>query len=60
MGVQSSKLMLENNLEMKKDRTPSRQNGEAINEVNDSSSVPKNHTGTSLTGIEVAWSEDDC
>jgi hypothetical protein len=59
MGVLSSKLMLENNLEMKNDSTPSRQNGEAINGVNDSSSMSKNHARTSLTGIEVAWSEDD-
>jgi len=29
--------MLENNLEMKKDSTPTRQNGEEINRVNDSS-----------------------
>jgi hypothetical protein len=31
-------------LEMKNDSTPTRQNGEAINGVNDSSSVSKNHT----------------
>ena len=58
-GVLSVKLILHNDLEMKPDNTPNRQNGEAINGVNDSSSVIKNHVRTRLTGIEVTWSEDD-
>ena len=58
-GVPSAKLILHNDLDMKNDSTPTRQNGEAINGVNDSSSVIKNHVRTRLTGIEVTWSEDD-
>ena len=54
-----SKLVLRNNLEMKTDSTLIRQNGEAINGVNDSSSETKNHPQTILKGIEVTWSEDD-
>ena len=55
----SAKLVLHNNLEMKKDSTPTRQNGEEINRVNDSSLGAKNPSRILSSGMKIEWSEDD-
>lgn len=54
-----AKLVFENNLDMKNDSTPTRQNGEAIHRVNDSSLASANKRRLDLTGVNIEWSEDD-
>jgi len=44
---------------MKKDSTPTRQNGEEINRVNDSSLGAKNPSRILSSGMKIEWSEDD-
>lgn len=44
---------------MKNDSTPTRQNGESINRVNDSSLAAKNKRRLDLTGVNIEWSDDD-
>ena len=54
----SSKLILNNDLEMKYDSTLTRENGEAENGVNDSSSTSENKSSSRIGGLEVEWSEE--
>jgi hypothetical protein len=49
--------MLRNNLDMKKDSTPNRQNGDVFSGVNDSSLAPKNSRSSS-SGINIEWSSE--
>ncbi len=54
-----AKLVLDNNLEMKIGSTPTRQNGEPSNVVNDSSSRSKTLANLGRTNFRVEWSDED-
>jgi hypothetical protein len=50
--------MLRNNLDMKKDSTPNRQNGEAIHGVNDSSLEAKSRPRIDFSRVQIEWSQE--
>lgn len=56
--MSSSKLILHNNLYMNDDNTPTCQNGEEQNAVNDSSLSSENRPPIRLCGFDREWSED--
>ena len=57
--VPTAKLFLHNNLEMKTDSTPIRQNGERSTGVNDSSLPTKSRFITGLSNLRVEWSDEN-
>ena len=58
-GVLPAKLVLHNNLEMKTDSTPIRQNGERLTGVNDSSLPTEPRLITGLSNLQVKWSDEN-
>ena len=59
MGALSAKLVLENNLEMKKDNAPMHRNGEEIERVNDSSLAAKKARPLDASKLQIEWSADE-